>query len=255
MSNLPQRQAQAPQNGRTAAQTPAPVNEIDLIELLMRLLAGWKLIVCLSLAFAIAAGVYANHTTVPVYQATSVIYILSRESAINLSDLSLSAALAQDYIKIFDMWELNAEVVSRLNLPYSYGALRGMVSIRNTAGTHMLDITATSTSPDLAAAIANAYAEVASQYIADTMLTEKPTIMSVALVPTRPINGSNTKKVMTGFMVGLALAVAWITLRMLLDDKYKTSEDIRKYTGLVTLAVVPTDDAFAARKAKEKHGR
>lgn len=144
-----------PQNGRTASQTPAPVNEIDLIELLIRLLAGWKLIVCLSLVFAIAAGVYANQTTF-------VLYILSRESAINLSDLSLSAALAQDYIKIFDMWELNAEFVSRLNLPYSYSALRDIVSIRNTAGTHMLDITATSTSPDLVAAIANAYAEVAS---------------------------------------------------------------------------------------------
>lgn len=255
MSNLPQGQAKAPQNGQNAHQSSAPVNEIDLIELLMRLVAGWKLIVCLALVFAIAAGVYANHTTVPMYQATSVIYIVSRESAVNLSDLSLSAALAQDYIKIFNMWELNAEVVSRLNLPYSYSALRSMVSVRNTAGTHMLDITVTSTSPDQAAAIANAYAEVASQYIADTMLTEKPTIMSVALVPTRPINGSNTRKVMTGFLVGLALAVGWITLRMLLDDKYKTSEDIRKYTGLVTLAVVPLDDAFASTKAKEKHGR
>ena len=30
---------------------------------------------------------------------------------------------------------------------------------------------------------------------------------------------------------------------MILDDKYKTAEEIRKYTGLITLAIVPMESA------------
>lgn len=259
MSDLQQKQTGPSQTNETArpAATPAPAvsAEIDLMELMYRLLAHWKLIVCLALIFAIATGVYTTYTTTPMYRATSVIYIVSRDSAVNLSDLQLGSVLTQDYIKIFNMWEIHAEVISRLNLPYSYGAIRGMVSVQNTSGTHMLDITVTSPNPVEAAAIANEYAEVASQYIADTMAKDKPNIMSVALVPSNPISTNRSQKIMTAFMVGALLAAGLVFLQMLLDDKYKTAEDIRKYTGLATLAVIPVDEALGGKTSKEKGGR
>ena len=44
---------------------------------------------------------------------------------------------------------------------------------------------------------------------------------------------------------------------MLLDDKIKTAEDIRRYTGLVNLAIVPKenlkdDDKARTRKANKE---
>lgn len=259
MSDLPQRHSRALRSAEPAAPaakftataatpaTPASA-EIDLIELMYRLLSSWKLIVCLALVFAIAAGVYTTYFVTPLYQATSVIYIVSRESAINLSDLQLGAALAQDYVKVFDMWEIHAEVVSKLGLPYSYGAIRSMVSARNTSNTHMLDITVTSPNPEEAAAIANEYASVASQYIADTMSTDKPNIMSVALVPSNPVSPNRTRNILMGFLLGALLAMGIVTIHMLMDDKYKTADMIRKYTGLATLAVIPLDDSMKDHK-------
>ena len=39
--------------------------------------------------------------------------------------------------------------------------------------------------------------------------------------------------------MGFVLACAVVVVRILLDDTYKTAEDIRKYAGLVVLASVP----------------
>mgnify|MGYP004483095541 FL=1 len=58
---------------------------------------------------------------------------------------------------------------------------------------------------------------------------------------------------MLGFMLGLVLGAGIVTLRMITNDTYKTAEDIRKYTGLVTLAVVPIENENDGRK--NKNGR
>lgn len=248
------------------AKTPEPVkrqapvagspqyagNTIDLIELTYRLLDRWKLIVCLALVFAIAMGVYTTFFVTPMYQATSTIYVLSRsDSVINMSDLQIGTALTSDYIKVFKMWEVHEMVISNLDLPYSYSTMRGMLSVSNDSGTRMLDITFTSPSAQEAASVANEYAKVASQYIADTMSTDKPNIMSTALVPTNPVSPNKTKNVMLGFILGAMLACGIVTIQMLLDDKYKTAEDIRRYTGLATLAVVPREDESTGKGRKK----
>ena len=215
---------------------------IDLVDLFYRLLASWKLIVCLALVFAIAAGVYTVYFVTPLYRATSIIYVLSPESIVNLSSLQLGNALASDYIKVFNIWEVHEEVISNLNLNYSYTQMKNMLSVTNTSDTRMLDISVTSPSGAEAAKIANEYAKVASEYIHETMSVDKPSIMSVALEPTNPVSPNKVRNVAIGFILGALLAAGIIILRYLMDDKLKTVEDIRQYTGLTTLAVVPIDD-------------
>ena len=151
------------------------------------------------------------------------------------------------------MWEVHEEVISNLDLPYTYGQMQSMLSVVNENDTRMLDITITSPSPTEAASIANEYAKVASQYIADTMATDKPNIMSVALVPANPVSPNKTKNILLGMILGLVLGVGVITLRMITNDTYKTAQDIRKYSGLVTLAVVPIENENDVRK--NKNGR
>lgn len=257
MAEQKKRRPDAPESTesvKSAKRAGAQANEtIDLLDLMYRLLGSWKLILCLALAFALVSGIYTVFYVTPLYEATSTIYVLSRsDSAINMADLQIGSALTSDYIKVFKMWEVHAEVISNLGLPYTYREMREHLSVDNDADTRMLDITFTSASAEEAARVANEYAQVASQYIADTMSTEKPNIMSVALVPTNPVSPNKTRNIMLGFILGAALAMGIVTVRMLMDDKYKTAEDIRKYTGLVTLAVVPLEDGEERRKNKSR---
>ena len=153
------------------------------------------------------------------------------------------------------MWEVHEAVISNLGLPYSYSKMRSMLSVVNASDTRMLDITITSPSPTEAAAIANEYAEVVSQYIADTMATDKPSIMSVALAPTNPVSPNKTRNIMMGFLLGGILAAGIITVRMLINDTYKSAEDIRRYTGLVTLAIIPVEEQEGSSKGRKKKSR
>ena len=233
--------------------------EIDLMELLYRMLVNWKWIVCLALVCAIAFGAYTMFLVTPMYEAKATIYVLGRsDSAINLSDLQLGNSLTADYIKVFDMWEVHDKVINQMNLPYTYKQVQNMLSITNDANTRMLDIKVKSASPVEAANMANTYAVVASEYIAETMKTDKPTIMSSALTPVNPVSPSKVKNVVLGGFLGGVIACAFIAVRHLMDDKYKTADDIRKYTGLTTLAVVPiehTDDSSKKNAKSKKKGR
>lgn len=257
MSDQQKRRSKGSNPVRTPALGTQPAADtIDLVELMYRLLGQWKLIVCLAVVLALAAGIYTVFLVTPMYEATSTIYVLSRsDSAINMADLQIGTALTSDYIKVFKMWEVHEEVISNLNLPYSYTQMCDGLSVVNDADTRMLDITFKSPSPEEAAAVANEYAKVASQYIADTMSTDKPNIMSVALVPSNPVSPNKTKNVMLGFLLGAVLACGYITIQMIMDDKYKTAEDIRRYTGMATLAIVPIEETNSKKNRKAAGGK
>lgn len=254
MSEQRQRRAKATQNSSTPIQASATPRaweqadqgevEIDLIDLAFNLLANWKLIVCLCLVCAVAAGIFTIYLITPQYKATSIIYVLGNsDSAINLSDLQIGNALTKDYVKVFQMWEVHEEVISNLNLPYSYKQMKSILSVTNDSDTRMIDITITSPDPEEAALIANEYAKVVSQFIADAMSTEKPNIMSVALVPANPSSPSLSKNVILGFLVGAVVSCGYVVIRFILDDKYKTTDDIFKYTGMTSLAVIYKEPA------------
>ena len=238
------------------AALPASARMIDLTDLAYHLAAGWKSIVCAARVCAVLAGVYTVYFVTPLYRATSILYVLSPESILNMASLQLGTALTSDYIKVFDMWEVHEAVISNLSLDYTYAQLRENLTVTNSAGTRMLDISFTSPSPAEAAAIANEYAKVASEYIQETMSTDKPNIMSLALEPANPVSPSRTRNILLGFGLGALLAAVVIAIRFLLDDKIKTADEIRDCAGLVTLALVPLDESGAPVQGdKESTGR
>ncbi len=215
---------------------------IDLLELLYALLGKWREIAAATVACALIAAIGVLFFVTPKYQASSTIYVISRkDSAINISDLQIGTALTDDYIQVFHMWEVQEKVISNLDLPYTYSQLDGMLSVTNASNTRMLEITVTSESAQEAADIANEYATVVRDYIAKKMATDKPSIMSTALVPTVPVSPNKTKSILLGALLGFVVSAGVVVVITLLDDTYKTTEDIKKYTGLVTMAVIPLE--------------
>ena len=225
-----------------AAQRAAEQDEdtIDLLELALGLLEHWKLIAVTAVTGAVLMALYTFFLVTPMYKATATIYVVSRnDSVLNFSDLQVGSELTSDYIKVFEMWEVHEKVISNLGLNYTYTDMASMLSVTNTSDTRMLDITVTNPDPEEAAAIANEYADVGAKYISEKMKTDEPTLMSSARVPENPFSPNKAKNILLGFVVGFVLACGVVVVRILLDDTYKTAEDIRKYAGLVVLASVP----------------
>ena len=208
-----------------------------------------KFMAAAAAAGMVLAALYTFLLVTPLYKATSTIYVVSRnDSVLNLSDIQIGSALTSDYIKVFEMWEVHEKVISALDLDYTYTQMDNMLSVTNANDTRMLDITVTDADPEEAAAIANEYAEVGASYIAEKMKTDEPTIMSSARVPANPFSPSKTKNILLGFLAGFVLSCGVVVLRVLLDDTYKSAEEIRKYTGMVVLASVPLVGGTESKK-------
>ena len=203
-----------------AVQPEQGEDTIDLLELFMGLLAHWTLIAATAVVGAVLMALYTFFLVTPMYKATATIYVVSR----NDSD-------------------------------YTYTDMASMLSVTNTSDTRMLDITVTNPDPEEAAAIANEYADVGAKYISEKMKTDEPTLMSSARVPENPFSPNKAKNILLGFVVGFVLACAVVVLRTMLDDTYKSADDIRKYTGMVVLASIPLADAGEQPKEKSEFKR
>ena len=226
--------------------------EIDLLELFYHLLDHWKMILVFFLVGALAMGGYTKFFMDKQYEATAKMYVLSSsDSVVNLSDLQLGSQLTSDYLEVFETHEVTNEVIRKLDLPYDYDQLQRMLSLSNTSGTRIINIKITSTDPNEAANIANEFLEVASQYVADVMITDKPTVLSVALVPDKPVGPSTVKNAVLGAMLGIMASCGYLVVRFLLDDKVKSAEDITKLTGMPVLAEVPTFNVLRSGKEEQ----
>ena len=177
--------------------------ELDFIELAYRLLEKWKYIFAAAMIGAGIMAFYSYLMAKPVYEATSKLYVLnSSDSAINLSDLQIGSYLTADYQQVFETWEVHEMVMQNLGMDNSYLEMRDMISISNPSNTRILHITARSVDPHLAAAVANEYASVAKKYISETMLTDEPSVLSQALVPTSPVSPNKMMNIILGFAIG-----------------------------------------------------
>ena len=221
--------------------------EINLIELFYKLLENFVIIAVVAVLCAIIAGVYSFFIATPKYQAVAKLYVVnSKDSALNLSDLQIGSYLTSDYQEVFRTWEVHEMVIQELGLDYSYRQVEGMLTISNPSGTRILNITVTSDDPMEATDIANTYANVAKKYISQTMATDEPNILSIALEPTVPISPNKTQNVLIAFLLGGFLAVGIITLQFVMDDKIRTADDIQRFANMATLAAVPVMDSIGA---------
>lgn len=231
--------------------------EIDLLELFTALLHCWKSILLAIAGGVVLAAVYTTQFVTPLYEATSKIYVLNpKDSAINLSDLQIGTYLTNDYQEVFKTWEVHEQVRKNLGLDYTYKQLQSMIRVYNPSNTRVLQVTATSPSAVEAASLANEYARVAQTYIYETMQTAEPSIMSVALQPVRPSSPSLTRNITLGALLSLLLSCGIVMVRFVVNDRIQTAEDITKYTGLPTLAMIPIQKEPRERRERrfrDKH--
>ena len=232
-------------------QTMEPEQEIDLIELLYRLMEKFLYIVLVAIMGALIMGIYSFYIATPMYQATAKLYVVnSKDSAINLSDLQIGSYLTSDYQEVFKTWEVHEMVKQELRLDYSYAELTKMLTISNPSSTRILNITVSSANPEEAMNIANTYAQVSKKYISDTMSTDEPNILSVALRPLSAYTPNKTMNILLGFVLGALLTVGIITVMFVMDDKIKTADDLVKYTSVAMLAAVPAMSQPGAQRNK-----
>lgn len=224
---------------------------IDLVEVGYALLDKLKIIIAAALAGALLMGVYGFLIAKPVYEATSKLYVLnaSKGSLVNLSDFQIGNYLASDYVEMFSVREVHEQVREALKLSYTVEQMESMVTVTNPSSTRILNISVRSKDRQEAMNVANEYARVVSDYVADVMSSERPNVLSTAVLPKDPVQPRKKLLLALGFLAGGLLAVAVVVARFLLNDTIKSKEDIEKL-GLPVFSIVPLTGGAQAKKTK-----
>ena len=214
--------------------------EIDLLELFAYLWSEARLIIVVALLCGLLSFVFTKFFITPTYQSKGSLYVVSsQDSLVNLSDFQMGNYLASDYERMVYTHEVIDQTIENLDLDYTTEELRKMVEIVNPNNTRILEFVVTGPEPQESADIANELMDVVRSYIEDIMLTEAPNILSIAQVPTKRFKPSYSKNIILGCLLGGLFVVFVLFIRFISDDKIKTPEDIEKYVGLHTLAIIP----------------
>lgn len=217
--------------------------EIDLLELMYRMLEKIKWIIAFALVGMLAAGLYTKFCVTPMYEATTKIIVQeSKNNVVDLSSLNLSDKLAADYVQVFNNWHVHEMVITSLDLPYSYRSLQRMLEVEILENTRIIAITVTSADPREAYNIAMAYAQIAPAFIEAKMETSRPNIFEEARIPTKPSSPNMTLNVFLGTFLGAAIAIAVIFVQFVSDDRVRNAEMLQKRLGLATLGMVPVQE-------------
>ena len=217
--------------------------EIDLVELMYRMLEKIKWIIAFALVGMIVAGLYTKFCVTPMYEAKTKLYVQeSKHNVVDLSSINLADKLTADYMQVFNNWHVHEMVITSLDLPYSYRSIQRMISVDILENSRILELTVTSADPREAYNIAMAYAQIAPAFIEAKMETSRPNIFEEARIPTKPSSPNMTINVLLGTFLGAAIAIAIIFVQFVSDDRVRNAEMLQKRLGLATLGMVPVQE-------------
>lgn len=227
--------------------------EIDLKELFIVLLNNWMKIALSAILVAAIFFGYSKFIVVPQYASTAKLYVLTKSTSItSLADIQTGTNLTKDYEVIINSRPVVEKVIKNLGLDLDYETMCEKLTVENMSDTRIISITIKDADPQLAKEIVDEFAEVVSDYIAEKMDQEAPSIIENGYVSNKKVSPSVMKNTVVGGMLGAIAAMGVVFVTFLMNDTIMTADDVEKYLGLNTLASIPVDENEAKLSKKNK---
>ena len=235
--------------------------EIDLRQIFSVILSKVVIIIMIGIIFGLAAFLGSKLLIRPTYQSTTSLYVLNKQegTATTYNDLQSSAQLTKDYMVLVTSRTVLEQVISELQLNVSTGELAGRIAVENPTNTRMLNVTVSGHDQYQVKEIADKVAAISAESICNIMQIEKVNVVDKANLPMAPSSPNSMKNAVIAGILGVLLTIAVIVIRFMMNDTITTSEDVERYLGLSTLALIPLsdelDDSIEGAKARRKKRR
>lgn len=220
--------------------------EIDLLEVLGEVWKHIGAVIIAALLCAIITLAFTIFFIRPKYQAGFTAFINNRSNSqesldeLNSADITAARNLTYTYAAIIKSRPVVEEALQRSNLSDKYGASGVSVSTSVETNTQLVNVTVLMTSPEEAYAVARAIAEVAQVAVAEIVEGSSMKIVSNAVMPTRQYSPNVRRNTMVGFLLGAVLAIIIIVLRLLLDNRVKSEQDLTRHFGISVIGTIPS---------------
>ncbi len=191
----------------------------------------------------------------PLYQANITVYVNNVRSGeridyISGSNLQASQQLVNTYSNIIKSDTVLSKVAEEAGVDYMPDEMRKILTTKQVGETEMFNVYIVHPDPAEAAHIANAVATVAPAEIEGFVEGSSAKIIDYAKVPDKRFSPSYSRSAVLGAAVGGILALAYVTIRCLLDVRIKEEEDLTALFALPVLGQIPSfDDAAPGKRS------
>ncbi|MBN9157262.1 MULTISPECIES: polysaccharide biosynthesis tyrosine autokinase [unclassified Microbacterium] len=203
---------------------------------------GWKILVLLIVGGALVGAAYGFFAP-KTYEAQSSGFIATQGTTV-FAGSDAATSKAGSYLALINSKQVREAILK--DTKAGSATLDGSLSARLAAGSTLIQVTATSSSPQNAQKLANgalhALATVVGEIESKTQ-NDGSSIeivpMDDAVVPTSPATPNLKLAIGIGAAAGLVLGYVWLLLRRALDVRVRAHTDLRELMGTGVLARVP----------------
>lgn len=216
--------------------------EIDLKEIFGMLKKRWLMIMSITSAAAVIAGIISFFVLTPVYESSSTLlvsYKQNQESIMTYNDLTMSQKLVNTYSEIIKSRSISEEVLKKLDLDLTAEELSEKISVSKVNDTEIIRVKVSDTDPEMAALIANTISDVFKKEIKNIMEIDNVSTIDTAKAPESPVKPNKLMNVAIAGVLGAMVSVGLVFILEFLDRTYKTPTDVERHLGLPIIGAIP----------------
>lgn len=224
--------------------------EIDTKKILTEIWKNMAIILLSGLAAALAAMLLSVTLLPRQYESTTKMYVLAKQESgtVTNGDMEASTALTRDYQELIQSRTVIEQVIVKLQLDIEYEDLLKKLTILAPSETRVIYITVSDEDPYLAAEIADEVREVSAQHIQKVMSTQSVNVVDYANIPDTPAGVGSVKYALLADIVAVFLVLVTVTVKGLVNDKIKSTEDVERYLNISTLGMIPAINKKIGKK-------
>jgi len=166
--------------------------------------------------------------------------------------------MVKTYATIIQSRRVVNKVIESLSLSMDYNDVISKLSVTNDTDTQIITITITDTNSERAATIANSFANVLIEDLAQSMDITNVKVIDEAIINDNPVEPKKTLNIIIGCFGGAMIGLLFAFVLESMDNKIKTHDDVKKYLKIKTLGIVPLnsiDNDVKSRRKNKKYNK
>ena len=215
---------------------------IDLLELLGVLRQHILALLLTTVLAALAGFLVSSFVLTPQYQASALMIVNTRQDTsanVTSDQLTSASRLVSTYSIIVKSDTVLNQVIANLGLNMTYETLASKEEVSEVDETKVMEITVTDPNPDGARQVCEQITQVAPDAILTAVEAGSVKVISAASVDPDPVSPNIPRNTAIAGVLGLVACVGILFLRVLLDNKINTEDDVTKHLGLTVIGVIP----------------
>lgn len=234
--------------------TGAQEKEIDLRVIFDILKKNIIPIIVVAAIFAAGFFSYSKFFIAKQYEATASLIVNNKSeerTTIQSTEIQAARSLAEVYSIIIKSDEVLGPVIEKLGLSMSPESLEKKISVSTVESTQVIKIAMRDTNPTLAMNVVDMLVKTAPPVIEKQVEAGSVEVIDDARLTASgaPVSPNSVRNGIIGGLIGLVLILAFIFVRELSNNTFKSEDDIAKTLNIPLLGIIPSVDTKEFNKS------